>query len=497
MNDVYKVKETGSGAEKAIEKDDTFNPPEGKEGEYKKLQRSIECLFEGVYVLGANKLLKWNKADNMMRAESDFNKVKMNYALVAPRMYNGRIESLVKRITGFADMIQLTHLKLQQVMSRMVPDGVYLDADGLAEIDLGNGTNYNPQEALNMFFQTGSVLGRSFTQEGDPNPGKIPIQQIQNSSGGNKIQSLIQTYNYYLQMIRDVTGLNEARDGSMPDAKSLVGIQKLAAANSNVATRHILDSSMFLTAEVAEAISLRISDILEYSPTKDAFIQAIGAHNVATLKEMSELYLYDFGIFIELDPDEEQRAMLENNIQTALSQQLIDLDDAIDIREIKNVKLANQLLKIKKRKKQERDQALQQRNIKAQADANAQAQQAVAQTEMQKNQQKTEMELQVNAKQAEQKLMLLQQEVEAKIRLMNHEFELNKQMQQMQDNTRMTAETQKEDRLDKRKEMEGKQKSELEVQKQTGRPTKKFESSGNDILGGGLGLDKFSPQIGN
>ena len=497
MNDVYKVKETGSGAEKAIEKDDTFNPPEGKEGEYKKLQRSIECLFEGVYVLGANKLLKWNKADNMMRAESDFNKVKMNYALVAPRMYNGRIESLVKRITGVADMIQLTHLKLQQVMSRMVPDGVYLDADGLAEIDLGNGTNYNPQEALNMFFQTGSVLGRSFTQEGDPNPGKIPIQQIQNSSGGNKIQSLIQTYNYYLQMIRDVTGLNEARDGSMPDAKTLVGIQKLAAANSNVATRHILDSSMFLTAEVAEAISLRISDILEYSPTKDAFIQAIGAHNVATLKEMSELYLYDFGIFIELDPDEEQRAMLENNIQTALSQQLIDLDDAIDIREIKNVKLANQLLKIKKRKKQERDQALQQRNIKAQADANAQAQQAVAQTEMQKNQQKTEMELQVNAKQAEQKLMLLQQEVEAKIRLMNHEFELNKQMQQMQDNTRMTAETQKEDRLDKRKEMEGKQKSELEVQKQTGRPTKKFESSGNDILGGGLGLDKFSPQIGN
>ena len=231
MNDVYKVKETGSGAEKAIEKDDTFNPPEGKEGEYKKLQRSIECLFEGVYVLGANKLLKWNKADNMMRAESDFNKVKMNYALVAPRMYNGRIASLVKRITGFADMIQLTHLKLQQVMSRMVPDGVYLDADGLAEIDLGNGTNYNPQEALNMFFQTGSVLGRSFTQEGDPNPGKIPIQQIQNSSGGNKIQSLIQTYNYYLQMIRDVTGLNEARDGSMPDAKSLVGIQKLAAAN--------------------------------------------------------------------------------------------------------------------------------------------------------------------------------------------------------------------------------------------------------------------------
>ena len=315
----------------------------------------------------------------------------MNYALVAPRMYEGRIESLVSRITGFADMIQLTHLKLQQVMSRMVPDGVYLDADGLAEIDLGNGTNYNPQEALNMFFQTGSVIGRSLNADGDPNPGKVPITQISNGQGaGGKLQALIGNYNYYLQMIRDVTGLNEARDGTLPDPKSLVGVQKLAAANSNVATRHILLSSMFLTTEVAEALSLRISDILEYSPTADAFVQAIGAHNVATLKEMSELHLYDFGIFLELEPDEEEKQLLENNIQTALAQQLIDLDDAIDIREVKNLKLANQLLKIKRKKKQERDQKIQQENAKAQADANAQAQQAIAQAEMQKNQAKAQ-----------------------------------------------------------------------------------------------------------
>ena len=281
----------------------------------------------------------------MMRPKSDFTKVKMNYAIVAPRMYNGRIDSLVKRITGFADMIQLTHLKLQQVMSRMVPDGVYLDADGLAEVDLGNGTNYNPQEALNMFFQTGSVIGRSFTSEGDMNPGKVPIQEITSGSGGNKMQALIGNYNYYLQMIRDVTGLNEARDGSMPDKNALVGVQKLAAANSNTATRHILQAGLFLTAETAECLSLRISDIIEYSPTKDAFIQAIGVHNVATLEEMQSLHLYDFGIFIDLMPDEEEKAILENNIQIALQQQSIELEDAIDLREIKNVKLANQLLK--------------------------------------------------------------------------------------------------------------------------------------------------------
>ncbi len=482
-NDVYKVKETGSGGEKAIEKSDAFNPPENKEGGYSRLQRSVECIFEGAMILGTDKLIKWQKAENMMRSKSDFNKVKMNYSIVAPRMYEGRIESIVSRITGFADTIQLTHLKLQQVMSRMVPDGVYLDADGLAEVDLGNGTNYNPQEALNMFFQTGSVIGRSFTGDGDQNPGKIPIQQISNGAGQNKIGSLIQTYNYYLQMIRDVTGLNEARDGSMPDPKSLVGVQKLAAANSNVATRHILLSSMYLTSEVAEALSLRISDILEYSPTADAFVQSIGAHNVGTLKEMSELHLYDFGIFIELEPDEEEKQLLENNIQTALAQQLIDLDDAIDIRDVRNVKLANQLLKIKRKKKQERDQEIQQQNIQAQAQANAQAQQAAAQSEIQKNQAKAQTDTQLEQLKAQTKLTHLQEEVRLKKELMQFEFDLNTSLRDQERASTEKVESMKEAGKDKRENVKAN--------------AKKFESSGNDILGGGMGLDKFTPQIGN
>jgi len=380
MNEVYKVKETATGADKIIPRDDQYNPPSDMEGGYGRMLRSIECLYDGAMILGTDKLLKWEMAKNMMRPKSDYTKVKMNYSIVAPRMYNGKIDSLVKRVTGFADMIQLTHLKLQQVMSRMVPDGVYLDADGLAEVDLGNGTNYNPQEALNMFFQTGSVIGRSFTSEGDMNPGKVPIQEITSGSGGNKMQALIGTYNYYLQMIRDVTGLNEARDGSMPDKNALVGVQKLAAANSNTATRHILQAGLFLTAQTAECLSLRISDVIEYSPTKDAFIQAIGAHNVATLEEMSELHLYDFGIFIELQPDEEEKGRLENNIQMALQQKSIELEDAIDLREIRNVKLANQLLKIRRKKKEVRDRKLQMENIQAQTQSNAQAAQAAATT---------------------------------------------------------------------------------------------------------------------
>jgi len=473
MNDVYKIKKSKSGAEKSIQRDDSFMPPKGA-SDYSKLQRTVECLFEGALVLGTDILLKWQKADNMMRTKSDFNKVKMNYSIVAPKMYNGKIESIVSRITSFADMIQLTHLKLQQVLSRMVPDGVYLDIDGLAEVDLGNGTNYNAQEALNMFFQTGSVVGRSFTQDGDQNPGKIPIQEISNGAGaGNKLQALIGNYNYYLQMIRDVTGLNEARDASTPDSRSLVGIQKLAAANSNVATRHILDASLFLTVETAEQISLRISDILEYSPTKDAFIQQIGAHNVATLDEMKELHLYDFGIFIDLMPDEEEKQVLENNIQMAIQQKSLDIDDAIDIRAVKNLKMANQLIKYKKKKKLEREQAMSEQNIKAQGESQQQTAQAAAQSQMQANQAKVEAEMKSEEQKNGLKIQYMEKEAAMKMKLMDHEFEINKKLREMDNQAASAKENQKDDRKDNREKMKGEPKN--------------FESA-NDSMQGGMGV---------
>jgi len=494
MNEVYKVKETASGADKIIPRDDQYDPPADKEGGYGRMLRSIECLYEGAMILGTDKLLKWEMAKNMMRPKSDYTKVKMNYSIVAPRIYNGKIESLVGRITGFADMIQLTHLKLQQIMARMVPDGVYLDADGLAEIDLGNGTNYSPQEALNMYFQTGSVIGRSFTSDGDMNPGKVPIQEITSGSGGNKMQALIGNYNYYLQMIRDVTGLNEARDGSTPDKNALVGVQKLAAANSNTATRHILQAGLFLTSSTAECLSLRISDVIEYSPTKDAFIQAIGTHNVATLKEMSELHLYDFGIFLELTPDEEEKAMLENNIQMALQQQNIELEDAIDLRMINNIKLANQLLKIRRKKKQERDRQLQLENIQAQTQSNTQSAEAAAQMEMQKDQALTQTKMQLEQMKAQLDSQKMMQEVAHKKELMELEFQMNMRLKGVEVDGVKTREKEKEDRKDERTKIQATQQSEMIEQRNSGKPPKNFESSGNDILGGGFDLGVFDPR---
>ena len=495
MNEVYKVKETSTGATKIIVRDDQFDPPvEMLEEQFGKMSRSLEVLYEGVMIVGTDIMLKWEMAKNMMRPKSDVSKVKMNYAITAPRMYKGRIESLVSKCTGFADMVQLTHLKLQQVLQRMIPDGVYLDADGINEVDLGNGTNYNPQEALNMFFQTGSIIGRSFTQEGDMNPGKVPIQEVPTGSGGQKLQTLISTYNYYLQMIRDVTGLNEARDGSTPDSRALVGVQKLAAANSNTATRHILDSGLYLTRELCECLSLRISDIIEYHPAKEAFITKIGRFNVGILEEMADLYMHDFGISLELMPDEEESQMLENNVQTALQQGSIDLSDAIDIREVRNIKLANQLLKVKQKQRQARLQEEQQANIQAQAQANAQAQQVAAQAEIQKDQALFQTKSQLEQLKGTLKQQEMSAEVKAKKELMELEFQYNMQLKGLEVEKNKAKETEMEDRKDQRTRIQGTQQSEMIEQRKNDSPAKNFESSGNDVMGGGFGLGAFDPK---
>jgi len=297
-----------------------------------------------------------------------------------------------------------------------------------------------------------------------------------------------------LQMIRDVTGLNEARDGSMPDKNALVGVQKLAAANSNTATRHILQAGLFLTADTCECLSLRISDVLEYSPTKDAFIQAIGAHNVATLEELEELHMYDFGIFLELMPDEEEKAKLENNIQMALQQQNIELEDAIDLREIRNIKLANQLLKIRRKKKQERDRALQLENIQAQTKSNAQAAQQAAQVEVQKEQALTQSKMQLESHKAQLEAQKMQQEIEAKKQLMEVEFSYNMQLRKADSDNLSQKEKTKEDRKDERTKIQASQQSELIDQRNKGKSPKNFESAGNDSTGSGFDLEAFTPR---
>ena len=491
MNQVFKIKKTDQGLEKALQKTDAFDPP--LSDNFERVSRSIEVLYTGAKVIGTDKMLEWKLAENMTRPVADTTKVEMNYCISAPKMYKGRIESIVGKITGFADMIQITHLKLQQVMSRIVPDGVFLDMDGLSEVDLGNGTSYNPAEALNMYFQTGSIVGRSLNQEGGMNSGKVPIQELSTSSGQAKIQSLIATYQYYLQMIRDVTGLNEARDGSLPDKDALVGVQKLAANASNTATRHLLDSLLHITLRLCENISLKVADLVQNPLTENSLINSINTFNTNTLKEFMDLQLHDFGIFLQIEPEEEEKALLDKNIQIALQAGSVTLADTIDIRQVKNIKIANQFLKLRQEQNMKREQEEKMANIQAQAQANSESAEKAAMAEVQKEQAIAETKIQIEQSKSQFAIQKLQQEAEIKKQLMEVEFQYNMQLAQIQAGAKQDTENKKEDRKDERTKIQATQQSELIDQRKNDSLPKNFESAGFDNLGG-FGLEQFEPR---
>jgi len=491
---VYKKKKLEGGGVRMVEKDDQFNPPEEKmkDGNFEKVEKKIDVWYEGVMVMGTNIMLEWKKMENMVRPQSASQHAMPNYIACAPRMYKGMIESLVRRMISFADLIQITHLKLQQVIARLVPDGVFIDADGLNEVDLGTGNAYNPQDALRLYFQTGSVIGRSFTQDGEFNNAKVPIQQLTASSGQGKINSLVASYNHYLDMLRSVTGLNEARDGSKPDPYSLVGVQKLAALNSNTATRHILEGSLYITQTLAEALSIRVADILEFAEFKEEFKMQIGKYNVAILEEINELYMYDFGIFIEVAPDEEEKAQLEQNIQMALSKNDINLEDAIDIRELKNIKLANQLLKIKRQKKQDQDQqfAMQQKQM----DAQAKMQVVQMQSEQEMRRIQMEGQIQMQGKQAEVAFEIEKMKNEAMLKqqLMQHEFNFNMQLKGREEQSIDKREKEREKAKDKRISQANTEQSKLIQQRKNNLPPISFESNEDSL--DGFDLAEFEPR---
>ena len=491
---VYKKKKLEGGGSRVIEKDETFNPPTEmmEEGNFEKIDKTIDVWYEGIMVMGTNIILQWRMSENMVRPKSASQHALPNYVACAPRMYKGVIESLCRRMIPFADLIQITHLKLQQVIARTVPDGVFIDADGLNEIDLGTGNAYNPEDALRLYFQTGSVIGRSFTQDGDFNNARVPITQLTSNSGAAKTQMLITNMNHYIDMIRSVTGLNEARDGSNPDPNSLVGLQKMAALNSNTATRHILDGSLYVYRSLAEALTYRVADILQYADFKDEFANQIGKYNVSILEEIKDLYIYDFGIFIEVSPDEEQKAQLEGNIQMALSKGDINLEDAIDIREIRNIKLANQLLKMKRIKTQERLEKNEMQKQAMIAQQQLKSQEMAGQVAMQKIDLETRSKMQIKQAEVAFDIQKMEKEAEMKSYLMREEFQYSMQLHGIEVGTLTQREQMKEDAKAKRISQQNTEQSKLINQRKNNLPPMNFESNEDSL--DGFDLAEFEPR---
>jgi len=491
-NCVYKKKRMGNGGYKMTKRDESFMPDPSDSDKFSRVDKKIDVWYEGAMVLGSKTLLKWELMKNMVKPDSRFQKIHSNYIVSSPLMYKGKTESLASRMIPLADQIQLTHLKFQQILQKMVPDGVFIDADGFTGVELGAGSAYGPMEAMLMYYQTGSSIGRSLTEDADYNNARYPITEIKNSAGLAKLKALAETYLHYVDLLRDVTGLNKASDASTPDSKSLVGLQKIAALNSNTATRHILDAGIDMTKRLCESLSFRISDVLRYAEDRAEFASQIGKYNMDIIEDIHRLPLHSYGIYIEVSPDAEEKATLEAQIQTAITEKTIDLEDAIDIRQISNIKMANEMLKLRRRRREEISH--QKEMEKLQQVEVSQIKSAQVAAEAKKEALMIEAETKINVKRAETEgqLAVLREEAKLKKELMDIEFDYNMQLKGAEISNKRELESYKEDRKDKRVDKQSTQQSKMVTQRQDGGPAVNFESS-EDTLDG-IDLSEFGPK---
>lgn len=477
----YKKTLLNNGGFKLKKKESTFKKHPNASG-FDVEKKVIDVWYEGTLILGTDYIFNYKLCENMIRPKGLLNRTICNYIVYAPELYQNRTKSLVERIIPYVDQMQQIHIKLQQIIAKARPNGIYIDIDGLNEIDLGDGNMLTPLELIKIYDETGNVIGASQTQEGNYNYGRQSIQELKNGVIDG-LPQLINAYNHYLNLLRDAIGMPQGADASMPHPDTLVGVQQQVALNSNTATRHILDAALNISKRLGSGLSLRLKDIFKYSNLKEAYVNALGKINVHILESLKDYHLHDLGINIELKPDTEEKQYLEANINQALSKELITIDDAIDIRSIGNIKLANELLKTRRvrREKDKRNHEKQMAQI--QQEGQVKAVQESAKAKQMELEMKSQMDLQLTQAKTQAKITEINAEAEAKSRLMQQEFEYNMTIKGIDTENLILGEKYKEDRKDKRQDKQNTASSKINEQKANNAPAINFESSEDNISG--------------
>ena len=459
---IYEKKQSRFGNIGFYFKGNSYEAPKNSVYDREPIQMNNATIYGGMHIVGTEYIFNYGQKNNVPKNIHDLTKARMSYSVVATNIRNMIPKSLVSSVIGFADQLQLSHLKIQQAIAKSKPDGIIIDIEGLENVDLGRGGDLQPLEIQDIYEQTGVFYYRSKNPEGGfQNP---PVQQIDNRI--RNINELIALYNHYLRMIRDATGINEVMDGTTPKGEALVGVNQMAVAAGNNALYDVTNSSMILYRKVCEDILKCLQILPAESVLYKVYEKAIGKTNMKVLNSFKDLPMYNFGIQVMTDLNDRDRQYLEQNIQIALSQKEIDLEDAIAIRNIKDVDQAERLLVIRRKKRIAQQQQLQQANIQAQAQANAQAAQASMQAEVQKEQAMMQMEMQKKQMEFEMKAQLAQLEHKMRMELEQLKGEYGVIEQQIESQVKTSAETMKEDRKDKRVKKQAVEQSKLISQRQ-------------------------------
>lgn len=423
---------------------------------------TTQTVYGGTYIIGTKYLFDYKMKNNLPRNIHDITRTRLSYSVVATNMRNMMPKSMVSSVIGFADQIQLTHLKIQQAIAKAKPDGLIVDIEGLENVQLGRGGELQPLDIQDIYEQTGVFYYRSKNPEGGfQNP---PVRPLDNSI--RNINELIGLYNHYLRLIRDATGINEVMDGSTPKGEALVGVREQQMAAGNNAIYDITNASMVLYRKVCEDIVKCVQVIPERSVLFNIYKKAIGEKNMELLSSFRDLPMYNFGIRVVTEMGDTEKAYLEQNIQIALSQKEIDLEDAMAVRQLKDVDQAEQLLIIRRKKRMKMQQQMAQQNSMMQAQANAQSAQAQAQSQMQVKQMEAQLEAQKLQLETQSKAQLLQLEYQMKMELEKIKGQYAGAVKQGEVQTKEQLDTMKEDRKDERVKKQAVEQSKLISQRQ-------------------------------
>jgi len=386
-----------------------YTPKQGSVYQRTPHKMEVNTVYGGSYVLGSDIVFNYGRSKNTPKNLQDISKARLSYSVVATNIRGMMPKSMVDSCTGFADMLQLTHLKIQQAIAKAKPDGLIIDIEGLENVQLGKAGELQPLDLHDIYEQTGVFYYRSKNPEGGfQNP---PVREIGNTI--RNINELIGLYNHYLRMIRDATGVNEMMDASTPKGDTLVGVQQQAIAAGNNAIYDITNASMILFKKVCEDIVKCLQIIPMESVLFNIYANAVGKENMEVLSSFRDLPMYNFGVHVVKEMEDKEKAYLEQNIQMSLQQKEIDIEDAIAIRQLKDVNQAERLLVVRRKKRIARNQQIAMQNSQQQA----QIQQASAQATSQAKQQEMQMEAQLKAQE-----MQMKSQLDAQMEQMKHEF---------------------------------------------------------------------------
>ena len=420
----YEKKQNRFGGFSVNKKPSNYKAPANSKTKREDIGQTVKVIYTGKYIIGTDYIFNYGMMKDMPRPKSNLSDTRLSYIIYQPNLYKMKSRSLVDRMIPFADQIQLAHLKIQHTLAKARPKGAAFEIGSLENVSKGDGGTFTPLELQEIYDQTGNIYYRRIDDEGQMT-GAMPIQELENGIGRD-FNTLIGVYNHNMQMIRDVTGVNEARDASKPSSEALVGVQKLSLLASNNATRDINDAYLNVTKRLAQSITIRMQDLISFKGLHKMYSNVIGDTSMHTIDMMKKLSIHEFGITLDVSPSEEEKQMMEQNIQASIAQKELRLEDAIMIRSIKNIKMANQMLILRRFKYQQE----QQEQARQASEQNAQLQQQSAQQASELKQQEMQAEMQIEQAR-------VQSRVQADMELKKLEFELKEQFEQSQHQRRL------------------------------------------------------------